>query len=60
MSIDWWLDMFFHTHSAADNMRRSEWPDGGSYMDQPNILIELFDIAKSESLDYLNEKRNGK
>jgi len=58
MPITFWLDMFFHTHPMSDDLQRTGWPDGGSYFDQPNILIEIFDIIKSDAIDYLNEKRN--
>jgi len=57
MPMVWWLDMFFHTHPMSDDLRRAGWPDGGSYFEQDNILIEVFDLMKSESIDYLNEKR---
>ncbi len=52
----YWLDMFFHTHPVGGGLTRVAWPDGRTYLEQDNILIELFDIIKDEAILRLNEK----
>ena len=39
--------------------RRLEWPDGGAYADQENILIELWELIKEEQ-GLVKRGRNGK
>jgi len=57
MPASYWLDLFFHTHPLCNDLLRVEWPGGGFYLEQDNILIEIFDIIKLEALERLNEKR---
>ena len=56
--IPYWLDLFFHTHHLSDNVRRYEWPDGGTYFSQDNVLIEVFDIARDEIMIRILEETN--
>jgi hypothetical protein len=40
---------------------RLEWPDGGCYIDQPNVAIEVFDWIRDEAIIRMKEKlKNGK
>lgn len=41
--------MFKHCHRPTQiGYQRTEWPDGGCYMNQDNILVSLFVIMKGE------------
>jgi len=57
MPISYWMDLFFHTHSVSNHMARFEWPNGRSYLQQSNLLIEVFDVMKDESLIRLREQK---
>lgn len=46
--------MYCHTHPGN---RRIEWPDGGCYMQQEQILIEVFEIISGVVSDYQKEQR---
>ena len=52
-----WVDMFFHVHVFQEAWVRLEWPDGGAYLDQPNLAVEVFDVIRDEAIDRMNEKR---
>lgn len=40
-----WWHMYHHTHNGLE---RIEWPDGGCYMEQPLLLVEVCDIIGEE------------
>jgi hypothetical protein len=51
-----WVDLFFHTHTFHQTWTRLEWPSGGSYLDQPNVAIQVFDVIREEAIDRMREK----
>lgn len=41
--------MFKHCHRMTQSgYQRTEWPDGGSYLDQENIVVSVFSVMKGE------------
>lgn len=46
--------MYAHTH---DKGQRIEWPDGGSYLKQPAILVEIWDVIAEELQGVRNERQ---
>jgi len=34
------------------------WPDGNSYLEQDNVLVEMFSLMKSESETQISKKIN--
>jgi hypothetical protein len=49
-----WLSIYANTH---DGLRRIEWPDGGYYQIQLQIVVEIFSIIRETIRDYQDEKR---
>lgn len=49
-----WLTIYGHTHNGTD---RIEWPDGGCYQEQLQIVVELWGIIRDAIHDYREEKR---
>lgn len=45
VELSQWLRAYHHTHSDG---KRLEWPDGGSYADQLNVTIELWELIADE------------
>lgn len=37
--------MYVHTHSEG---RRIEWPDGGCYLEQKHVLVEIWEMIAEE------------
>jgi hypothetical protein len=40
-----WVRMYIHTHKSGT---RLEWPDGGSYLGQLALVIEVWEILEDE------------
>jgi hypothetical protein len=57
LPMQYWLDLFFHTHPINGGLVRMAWPDGRPYFEQDNILIEVFDLMKDEAMTVMNEKQ---
>lgn len=47
-----WIAMYEHTHNGFE---RIEWPDGGCYMKQEHLLVEVFDLVRVELRAYRDE-----
>lgn len=44
-----WWDAWLHCHECVDGQwRRTAWPDGGAYVDQPDPLVVIFGWMRSE------------
>jgi hypothetical protein len=44
-----WFDAFEQCHNeTAEGYQRIAWPDGKSYLDQDNLVVEMFNRIKSE------------
>lgn len=44
-----WFDLFDHSHNINEqSVARVDWPDGDTYFEQENLMIELFDLIASE------------
>jgi hypothetical protein len=54
-AADWW-NMYMHTHPK---LQRIEWPDGGCYLQQLQITVDVFELIEAEVNQFLKEK-NGK
>jgi len=67
---DVWIDVWTSCHALTRGLggktgrtpptvHRVEWPDGGAYMDQENVVIEVFRIIETEWLksEYRRLKR---
>lgn len=50
-----WFKMYAHTHHG---MELIAWPDGRSYLEQSNMLVEVFDLIEAEARAYVKEKRD--
>lgn len=48
--------MYTHTHNGMD---RIDFPDGGCYLDQAVILLEVWEIIHSEIAKYRREQESG-
>ncbi len=44
-SVSQWIELWQYTHERGV---RSEWPDGGSLMDQPAIAVKVLDLVGVE------------
>lgn len=42
LTIRQWIDLWLYTH---DQGRRTEWPDGGCFLEQPAIAVAMLDIV---------------
>lgn len=49
-----WFRMYRHTHPGN---RRIEWPDGGCYMAQEHLLVDVFELISGVVADYHKEQR---
>lgn len=47
--------MFAHTHEGTS---RTEWPDGGSYLSQLVLVVEMWELITVEIKEYRNEQRS--
>ena len=47
--------MYGHTHKAG---QRLEWPDGGCYMKQTVVLVEMWELIADEIREAQREQRN--
>jgi hypothetical protein len=47
LSVRQWIDLWLYTH---DRGRRTEWPDGGTLLAQPNIAVLMLDLVGEEML----------
>lgn len=44
-----WLSTFWATYSlGGDGVRFNGWPDGGAYYEQDELLLQVFDVMRSE------------
>ncbi len=60
MRVSDWMDLYFHTHAILESgIIRLEWPDQGTYLDQDNVVVEVFDIIKDEILTIRKRKKTG-
>lgn len=42
-----WVDMFKHCHNKQDGqLLRAAWPDGTSYLEQPNVVVSMFSLLE--------------
>jgi hypothetical protein len=48
-----WMKMYEHTHNG---FVRTEWPDGGCYLKQKQITVDVFDLIQAEMRVYQKEK----
>ena len=57
-----WWDVWWDCHLVdAGNITRREWPAGGSYAEQENIVVEVFSIITYEALaDMERRRKHGK
>lgn len=54
-----WLRMWHGCHVASSSGPvRIAWPDGGAYLDQPVIVIEVFEFIAGIVDDLLKMERN--
>lgn len=49
-----WVRMYAHTHNGEG---RIEWPDGGCYLKQVHLLIEVWELLAAE-IRTANEQRH--
>lgn len=49
-----WVRMYAHTHNREG---RIEWPDGGCYLKQAHLLIDVWEILATE-IKAANEQRH--
>jgi hypothetical protein len=40
-----WMRAYRHTHADG---KRIDWPDGGTYADQLNLTVELWELIEDE------------
>lgn len=52
-----WFRMHQHTHNRNG---RIEWPDGGCYLDQPYIVIEVWSIISEQLEKYRAEQERSR
>jgi hypothetical protein len=48
VSVALWFEIFLGTHSAngMGGFTRVEWPDGGSYLDQPSVTVAALKMVE--------------
>jgi hypothetical protein len=55
-----WLDVFDHCHEAGQTLNRIAWPDNGAYLEQDNLLVQVFDIVRDEGVSAIEAARQRK
>lgn len=50
-----WMRIYDHTHHDTV---RCEWPDGGSFLSQEYVMIEVWELITDEIRKYRNEQRH--
>jgi len=50
-----WLKMYAHTHADG---KRIEWPDGGCYLKQVQLLVDIWELIAGEIREYRREQRD--
>lgn len=48
-----WYYMYANTHAGTE---RLEWPDGGSYLSQMVVMVQVFGVIRDEIVKYRREK----
>ena len=49
LAVSQWMQLWHHTHEPNGfGFVRTEWPDGGSLLEQPAIAIEMLDLVGVE------------
>jgi len=57
--MELWIDAFTHCHRRVEKgIDRIYWPDGKSYIEQENIVVEMFEILRSEYLKVIQKNVN--
>lgn len=52
-----WTSSFRFTYSATRNgVQFNGWPDGGATEDQPQVMLEVFDVMKDEMLSVIKDE----
>jgi len=45
----WWVELFFICHCVTPTYTlRTEWPEGGTLMQQPMVVVKVFEIIGNE------------
>lgn len=53
-----WIDLFYSSHNVSgEGIKRIDWPNGGSYHDQENILILIFSAIREEIIMILKSSK---
>lgn len=50
-----WMRMYIHTHTGLE---RTEWPDGGCYLAQAQIVVEVWELIANEMRSIQREQRH--
>lgn len=50
-----WFKMYRYAHNGT---QRIDWPDGGCYLQQPAVLLEVWRHIEVEIAAYRKEKEN--
>lgn len=57
-----WFDAFSHCYDldGLGQFVRSAWPDGTPYINQDNLVVEMFDVIRLEREKMVEAKRKQK
>lgn len=55
-SVSQWMDLWQYTHERG---YRTEWPDGGSLMEQPAISVRMLELVGMQILKQEAQARAG-
>lgn len=50
-----WMRMYAHTHNGLE---RVAWPDGGCYLEQLQIVVEIWELIANEIRSVQREQRH--
>lgn len=54
--MTFWVEAFNACHyPVSGGLVRTDWPDGKEYMEQENILIEMFQIIYGQAVKVITE-----
>jgi len=58
LSLAVWVDLFNGCHTTNGvGLNQFEWPDGGNYLNQDNVLVFMFKLIEQQ---YDKASKNGK
>ncbi len=58
VEITFWIEAFNACHyPVSGGLIRTEWPNGRNYMEQENVVVEMFHIIYEQAVEVMKSAR---